>query len=315
MITSLSALSATSLGLLLATGAMLLFAVCNICTAIAARGLDTDSGSLLAAATNVPCGLALVGLQVSLSGTPVTPSLMGLTSFFLAGIFSTYLGRWLLFKSIETMGPTLATSFQTSSPLMVVLLGWLLLGERLSGMAVVGVILGGAGLATMSGGAGRHQPVYGGSSKQKIAIGARRIFAIGLGSSAAYAVSNVLRAAAIREWNEPLLGVTLGASAGFLALMMVSRRQLPAIAARIAASPKSALIFCAIGTMQLGGQALTIDSMKYIPASYAALISMCTPLVVLPLSLITLRSKRGITPHTVLGMLATLAGVALLALY
>jgi len=294
---------------------MLLFAVCNIATAVAARGLDTDAGSLLAAATNVPCGLALIGLQVSLGGTPAAPSLLALTAFLLAGVFSTYLGRWLLFKSIETFGPTLATSFQTSSPLIVVLLGWLLLGERLSGMALGGVILGGLGLATMSGGAGKHPLHHVGPGTQHGLLSARGIFAIGLGSSAAYAVSNVLRAAAIRDWNEPLLGVTLGATAGFLALLVVSRRQLSSIVTRVAASPRSALIFCAIGTMQIAGQALTIASMKYVPASYAALITMCTPLVVLPLSLITLRSKRGITRHTLIGMLATIAGVALLALY
>ena len=312
MIAGLSAISPTTLGVSLATGAMLLFAVCNIITAVATRDLDTDAGALLAAATNVPCGLAFIGLQVSLGGTPATPSLLGLAGFLLAGVFSTYLGRWLIFKSIETMGPTLATSFQTSSPLMVVLFGWLLLGEHLGAMAVVGIVLGAAGLAIMSGGAGRQQPVHGGQRTQTNLSGARRIFAIGLGASAAYAVSNILRAAAVRDWNEPLVGVTLGAAAGFLALMIVSRRQLSSIRARVAANPRSALLYAGIGTMQLGGQALMIASMNFIPASYAALISMSTPLVVLPLSLITLRSKKGITPHTILGMLATIAGVALL---
>ena len=64
--------------------------------------------------------------------------------------------------------------------------------------------------------------------------------------------------------------------------------------------------------MQFAAQALMIASMKYIPASFAALITMCTPLVVLPVSFVLLRNEEAINAGTVLGMLVTIIGIGLL---
>ena len=55
--------------------------------------------------------------------------------------------------------------------------------------------------------------------------------------------------------------------------------------------------------------------MAHIAASFAALITMCTPLVVLALSFVLFKNSEGIRYHAVLGMLATIAGVVLLMLY
>lgn len=294
---------------------MLLFAICAIVISIAMRRLDTDAGALLAAGVNLPLGILLVSVQLSVLGPLRTPSLSGILAFLLAGVFSTYLGRWLYFRSIETLGPTRASSFQTSSPLVTALLGWLLLGDRLSNMALAGMALGVVGLAAMSQGARGQQAVASKHTARKSAGIGRGVLAIGLGSSAAYAVSHVLRAAAIREWSEPIAGATLGAAAGMLALLLVNRRNLAPMVARIAASRTSAWLYCAVGVMQLTAQVLMIASMAHIPASFAALITMCTPLVVLPLSFVLFKNSEGIRYHTVLGMLATIAGVVLLMLY
>lgn len=311
MIATFEALPATGLGVLLATSAMLLFALCVIITSIASRRLDSDCGALLSAGVTLPFGIVLVGIQVSAGGALTAPSTTGMVAFVLAGIFSTYLGRWLLFKSIETMGPTRASGFQSSSPLLTALIGWLLLGERLGVAAWVGMALGVVGLAVMSRGAGARKPASSAPPTTEKHL-QRGILALGLGSSAAYAVSHVLRAAGVRDWSEPLAGTTLGAAAGLLVLLLVSARRLASISARVAANRGSALLYCVVGAMQFAAQALMIASMQYIPASFAALITMCTPLVVLPVSFVLLRNEEAISTRTVLGMFVTVAGIALL---
>ena len=55
--------------------------------------------------------------------------------------------------------------------------------------------------------------------------------------------------------------------------------------------------------------------MKYIPASMAALISMCTPLVVLPVSYFALGNDERLSWVTVLGISITLTGITLVILY
>lgn len=294
-------------GILLALAAMLVFAGVVLAISAASRKLDTDAGALLATIVNVPVGLLLMGGQLLLRGPLQAPSTMGLLAFAAAGFFGTYLGRWLFFKSVETMGPSRASGFQSASPLFTALLGWLLLGETFGPWGLMGLLLGFMGLLAM-GQRGKR------SGSTASAAASRGILMLGMGSAAAYAMSHILRAAGLRDWPEALAGATVGAAAGLLALLLASRRQLPAMAARIRAHPEGARLFCLVGVMQLIAQALMILSLHYIPASFSALISMGSPLVVLPVSHFLLRTGEGLRPLTVAGILLTLLGVGLLAL-
>jgi hypothetical protein len=40
------------------------------------------------------------------------------------------------------------------------------------------------------------------------------VLLLGMGSSLAYAIGNVLRGSAVRSWNEPILGALIGAACG-----------------------------------------------------------------------------------------------------
>lgn len=307
-------LGSSGLGIALALGSMLLFAACVLGTAIGARGLDSSTGALLATLANVPVGLGLLVLQFLGSGAPRPPTLLGVAGFLVAGVFSTYLGRWLFFRSVEMLGPARASSFQSASPLFTALMGWLLLGETFGAIALVGLAVGIAGLLAMSRGAQRAGAGQA-SSPSSSSTATRGLLALGVGSAAAYAASHVMRAAAIREWNEPLAGATLGALAGLFVMALASRRQLGAMASRAAASPRSAWTYALVGALQVCAQTLMIASMRHIPASYAALISMGSPLVVLPVSYYVLRTDRGLTRLTLAGMLLTIFGVALLTVH
>ena len=300
------------LGATLAFGAMLLFASCAIITATAMQRLDTSAGALIAALVNVPLGILLVLAQWLFFGSLRPPTATGVVGFLLAGVFSTYLGRWLFFKSIETAGPTRASSFQTSSPIITAVLGWILLGQNLSPLAMLGIALGVVGLATTSLGSrlSRKAP-----APQTPSIDTRAFILIGLGSSAAYAVSQILRASAIQTWNEPLAGVALGAAAGSMALVAVQRKELAPLRRRIAAQPRAAGAYAGVGCLQVMAQALAIAALAHIPASIAALITMCTPLIVLPASFLLFKNREGIGFSVILGMLITLGGVGLTMLH
>ncbi len=299
------------LGMALALAAMLLFACCSIVTSIAARRLDTDAGALIAALVNLPLGLVLVAAQVLVFG-PLRPvSAIAIAWFLLAGVFSTYLGRWLFFKSIEAAGPTRATSFQAASPIVTALLGWVFLGQTLGALALAGIVIGVAGLAITSLG-----PLLGKAAAQtpRPTFDTRSLLLIGLGSASAYSVSQILRAAGVQAWSEPVVGVTLGAVAGSLALTWVQRKELRPLRRRILAQPAASMLYAGVGCMQIVAQTLLIASLLHIPASIAALVSMSSPLVVLPLSLLLFRNRERIGFAVVFGILITLAGVGLTVL-
>ena len=301
-------------GLWLALGSMLTFACCVLLSAEASRRLDSDSGALLAAAVTLPVGLAIALLQFAGGRALAPPTPLGLIAFALAGIFSTYLGRWLFFKSVETIGPTRASAFQTVSPVVTAFIGWVWLGERLGAIGLLGMAVSVLGLIMMSQvrpGA-RNDDTAARKLEKRAARGA---LVIGLGSTCAYAISHVFRGAAVREWDEAVVGATLGALAGVVVLLLVSGRRTIVAAGNIRGQPLGALMYCAIGSMQFGAQVLMIASMKYIPVSVAALIACCTPLVVMPVSMLMLKNAERLRPLAVAGVLATVAGVALVILY
>ncbi len=299
----------------LALLALAIFSSCMVTVSFLMRGMGSGPGSMLAAAAGVVAGLVVALAQLAFGGGAEPPTLRAVLWFAVAGIFSTYLGRWLVFKSIELMGPSRAAAVQCISPLIIAFFGWLLLGEVLATLGFVGMALGIVGLVTMTlggqpqlaGTPGRHPVRQGGFVFSSLLVG--------VGSAAAYSSSYVLRADAVREWNEPLLGSAIGALVGLATLLVASRKQLGGYVREIRANPGGARVYFAVGTMQFTAQVLVIASMRYIPAAVAGLISMSTPVLVMPMSYFLLRKQENLTPAAVLGICITLASLVLVVLY
>lgn len=298
---------------------MAVYGACMVTVAAAAKGMSSGPGSFLAATAGVPVGIIIVLMHWAGSQRIGVPTAWSVVSFALAGICSTFLGRWLVFKSIERLGPSGSAGLQSISPLITAVFGWIFLGEVIGTMGFVGIALGIAGLLAMSIGLDRSQQKTA-LSALALRAGSRRGFIsatlmIGVGSAAAYSLSHVFRASGVRQWNEALMGTLIGAVAGVLVLALANYRRIPEYVRQARAKPKETRIYLVVGGFQFLAQALVIASMKYIPASMAALISMCTPLVVLPVSYFALRNNEHLNWATVLGIAITLSGITLVVLY
>lgn len=290
-----------------------------VMVAAAAKGMSSGPGSLLAAAAGVPIGIFIVLMHWTGGHGIRAPAPWPVVSFALAGICSTYLGRWLVFKSIKRLGPSGSAGMQSISLLITVVFGWIFLGEVIGTVGFVGIALGIAGLLAMSIGIDRSQRKTASPALAMRTVWRRSFFSttllIGVCSAAAYSLSHVFRASGVRQWNEALLGALIGAVAGLLVLALANHRLMREYVRQVRANPKTARVYLGVGGFQFLAQALVIASMKYIPASMAALISMCTPLVVLPVSYFALRNDERLSWVTVLGIAITLAGITLVVLY
>ena len=305
------------LGGSLALLSMLTYGSCMVLISVGMRNMRSEPGSLLAAAAGVPIGLLISSFQLFWGGVGPGFNVWSVTAFALAGIFSTYLGRWLVFKSIESIGPSGASALQSTSPLLTALFAWVFLGEVIGWMGVSGITLAILGLMAMSRGLQKRASDHG-SADGKGRVGHAMLsgsLIFGIASSAAYSGSHLFRGSAVRVWNEPLLGATIGAAAGLLVLLLASRTKLKAYRLEILANPRGAALFTGIGVLQFIAQSLVIASMKYIPVSVAALISMCTPLVVMPLSYFLLRNHEKLNWVMALGIFITLCGAAMSLLF
>lgn len=306
-------------GVSLALLSMLLYGFCMVAVSVVLKGMSSGPGSLVAAAAGVPAGLLFAAILLVVRSGVETPSAWAVCAFALAGICSTYLGRWLVFKSIELVGPSSAAGLQCTSPMLTAVVGWIFLGEAIGVTGFIGMGLGILGLAAMSFGIGQAQkpalPAVAARPPMRQGGFILSTVLFGLGSAAAYSASYVFRASAVRDWNEPLLGATIGAAAGLLTLALASRNKLAGYMREIRANPAPTRIYFGVGVFQFTAQALVIASMRYIPASLAALISMCTPLAVMPISYFVLRKREKLGYATVFGIFITLVGMALVVFY
>ena len=219
------------MGELLAVAALSMFASNIIVSKIGAGRIALDAGYLIAVSVNVLASALLLAVDMAVRHRVPTWDGIGVLLFMGAGLFATYFGRWFILESIARLGPAKASAFQVSSPLFTAAIAWVALGERIGAVAVLGIVTAIAGLLLVSlpSGARRQPPRGDGAATGRVVAPlARSGLVLGIGSSAAYAMGNVFRGAAIRQWNELVLGVLIGALTG-LALQLAfgkGRREL-----------------------------------------------------------------------------------------
>jgi drug/metabolite transporter (DMT)-like permease len=300
-------------GEILALVALFLFSGNIILTKVGSARIPLDAGFLVAVAANIAFSAVLLAAQVMLTGPPATLDAQGIALFAGAGAFSTWLGRWFFFELIARLGPARASVFQVSSPIFTVVIAWLVLGERLGwhALAGIGLTIAGLLLVTVSpADLARRAPMRTRLGLRDALLGSG--LALGLASSGAYAVGNVLRGAAIRRFDEPILGSLLGAAAALMLHLAVTRGD-PGARAALRNSARGGIVLFAIsGSLTITAQMFTLAAMRYVPVAVVALITLCTPLLVFPASYLLLRNQERITGRTVTGAALTLAGIGLL---
>lgn len=314
-------------GYLLAAGALLLFTTSTLVTKAASSRIQLGLGFLIATVVNVGFSALAFAVQLAVQGRSVQWNAQAFWLFVLAGAFSTYLGRWFFYESVVRFGPARASIFQVSSPLFAALMAWLLLGERLTLLVAGGMAMAIGGLVLVSykpGFFSRRQAVVNtvsspGSPPMTIKPTVherllRSALLLGLGSSLAYAIGNVLRGAAVRDWNEPILGALAGAVCGLVLHLAFSPGKRGLVARLRAASRSGAGLYVLIGVCTISAQVCVISSMRYIPLAIATLVTLCTPLLVFPLSHLLFKDQEDITAATLLGSAMTLIGIFIIVM-
>jgi drug/metabolite transporter, DME family len=127
-----------------------------------------------------------------------------------------------------------------------------------------------------------------------------------------YAVGNVLRALAVRDWNEPVLGVLVGAVAGRTAYVLLGP-EAGGFPSKLKRANRTSLYLYAIsGVLTILAQACMVAAIWHSPVSIVTLITLSTPVLVTSLGYS--KNRERIVPRTVVGSAAILAGIATILL-
>ncbi|PLR83276.1 hypothetical protein CVD25_11675 [Bacillus canaveralius] len=313
------------MGELLAIAAMLLFSTNIILTKVAAARLNLHFGFLISVGMNIIFGLLLFAVQMLFfEQGNIDWNTKGFLFFLSAGVFSTYLGRWFFFETIDKLGPTRASAFQVSNPLFTALIAWLFLGERLHLIDVLAICIVLLGLFLVSYVSQRTVKSQLAAGREQIEVQSIRSLSLkwiltssillAFFSSLSYAVGNVVRGVAIQNWNQPILGGVLGAILGFLMHAVTNKNTRHFWRDLKTSDSRGVLLYTISGIITITAQIAVIASMRYIPISIANLITLSTPVVVTPVSYFMFKNQEGITYRTIIGILLVMGGIFVILL-
>lgn len=297
------------MGELLAVLALVLFSCNAFVVRAAAVRLEQGLGFLVALAANVGAAVVAVLLQLLLAGPVPQPPWTAVALFLLGGVLANYLGRRGYFRSVELIGPSRAAAIQVTNPAFALFFAWGLLRETVTAvdLAAVATVLLGLVLASL-----RPALRLGRWGRPRMLPMAHLLPAVV--AALCYALGNVVRGAAVRQWEEPLVGGLLGALSGTLCYVLLHVRVRDVVAQVRAADRRGLGLWWVAGTLAIGGQVSVIGATAHIPVGIAVAISSAMPVIVIPVSVLVLRNRERVTPAMVAGAVLILGGVSAMLL-
>jgi drug/metabolite transporter (DMT)-like permease len=235
---------------------------------------------------------------------PVAWTCLAATTLFHTGYF------WWMSRAFEHGDLTLVYPITRSTPAFLPLVAGPLLGERLSPGGALGIAVVMAGMWLVQAGAGLRWRAF--------AEPAARYAYLTLAATVGYSLldKRAMAELASHPWSSVVpralfWNLVLWSASGCLFAALVARRRglhplLAAARADLAGPTRAALV-------SLLGYTLVLQALASTPASYVVAVRQASVLFALVLGVLRLRERPG-RPR-ILGAVATVAGVALIALY
>lgn len=165
--------------------------------------------------------IALVAVIYRLaSDNPAPINASGVGLFIIAGLFTTFLGRFNYFSSVRRIGPSRGSALKNSSPLFTLLFAVIVLGEYISLLPLLGMLILLSGLFvqawyTFSKGNGRAEP----DKSQKIGY----LFAIT--AAFMFGVGQAIRKPGTDLIPDPYFGAAVGALVALISFSIYESRK------------------------------------------------------------------------------------------
>jgi drug/metabolite transporter (DMT)-like permease len=292
------------LGDLFAVASTVCFASSNITVARGARPGAQDNGAFISHVVTTAIaggGWMLVGAVRGFE--PVT--LRAIAWFVGAGVFTMFVGRVSFYSAIEHLGAMRASTTKRLIPFFSVMLGVGLLGERLTGGMVGGMLLIVASFAVLVRSSARTAAPQA-ARERGFNVG----YVYGPVSALGYALGYVLRKAGLADAHDAMLGAAVGCLAAVV-LFAATAVFKPDYARAVQSTftrPNPWLI--AAGVLSSAGQIFYFMALNESPMSRVALVSSVEVFVTLFLGAIFLRKRESVSAPLVLAAVLGVAGTA-----
>lgn len=311
------------MGEVLALLAGFFFSSSNLMCRRGMKNMNRYSGHVVTLlVTNIMNAVALL-ILFALARFPQI-NVWGLFYFSLAGVFTTFAGRFFLFASIERIGASRAGLFKVSAPVFTIFLGISILGDRLTPRDLAGtaVVLCGLYLLSVSGDFSKPSipPVgivpYAQQKEQPFRLDAGVVF--GLLSGLFLSCGHIFRKLGLMHIESPFVGVATGT---FVSLLCISTYllittgdwdKLAGLAGQTISFKPQCRGFFWGGFFNTFAQYLFFFSLMYTSVSLANILISTEALFNLLLVAIFFRDDEPLTPRLVANSMTVLVGVILI---
>ncbi len=259
--------------------------------------------------------MAVIFLAVALlvtTGRLLPSGLAGEAIFYLAmsGIIGLALGDTFLFRSFVILGTRLTLLIFTISPIIAALTAWMMLGEKLGLMAVIGIAVTLAGIAWVTVERNSQTAVNNYADKGSKTVG----ILLAIGGAACQAVGLVLAKAGMNQGLDPLPATFIRMLTAAAAIWLFSLFTGDIIRTMEKLKDRRA-IWLTLGGAVCGpflGVWLSLVAVKNTEAGIAAAIMATAPVLVIPLVIIVYKEK--VSLRAFWGAVFAAGGVVLLFL-
>jgi drug/metabolite transporter (DMT)-like permease len=318
------------MGSLLALLSALAYSVMYFLIRAGVRRGDLDGGAFVTTTVNV---ILLGGLVtfLSLAGDPPEWQLTGVAWFALAGLLGSGFGRILLLSGMHRMGPVRSVSIVNTAPVVTIGVAIFLLGERLSGTAIVATLLVMAGIALLGvdafvtpDPAMRREPAEapgGTAGLAQVAPSRGRALSpalAGLGfsslSALAFGLSRVARRVGLTWMPDPLVGAMVGSVTALLTNLatQAGQRRIRSVVVDSIRHPRPLLWLA--GVCSTLGLLFFFLALQHAPLAHVAVVSSSETVMTMLISWLLFRRREILSLRVVLAAIAVFGAGVLIAL-
>ncbi|HET6584800.1 MAG TPA: DMT family transporter [Nannocystaceae bacterium] len=291
-------------------------AACWACTSVWFSAAGVRVGSLVVNLLRMPIAFAWFaawGLLVRGEVFPVDTSLHAWIWLSISGLVGFAFGDLCLFRALVLIGPRLASLLMATAPPLTAIVGWLVLDERLSSIAMLGMLLTTAGIAwTIAVRNAEVDPVvahvpHDRAERRRFALGVVLALGGALGQGGGLVLSKYGMGG-----DDPFASSqirVLAGALGFAAILTVMRRW-PAVVR--AFSDRPAMLRLGLGATfgPFLGVALSLVAVQHTETGIAASLLATAPILVIPLA-VRFGGER-VGTSALLGTVLAVIGVVLL---
>ncbi|MFK3691147.1 DMT family transporter [Agrobacterium tumefaciens] len=283
-------------------------ATCWAMTGMLSAGPAGRLGALAFSRTRQLFVAALLGVYVLASGSWRELQPEALWSLLLSGFIGIFVGDTLLFTCLNRVGPRRSGILFALNAPMAALLGWLVLGEQLSGKAIagIGLTLSGVLLAILFG-KRKAQLHEWENVKGPLWIGVL----LGLLAALSQAVGSLIARPVMATGIDPLAASMLRVGIAAICLTALTSLPIQAVKPKTRLTPALFVQTAATGLIALAfGMTLLLFALSGGKVGIVSTLSATTPVIILPL--LWLKTREVPAPGAWAGAALVVAGMALM---